>query len=414
MFEIKEELLNEFAILAVEVGVNVQKGQSLLIQAPIEAYKYVRKCVEVAYKKGASKVMVDYVDGERTKLDYIYQNKETLCDIPKWQIEKLKQNIEDGYARLVIIGEDPDLLKGIDKEKVKEARIALLKAKQDYQYYSMNGVGQWAIVAYPNVEWAKKVFPEETADEAMNKLWDAIIKTSRCEIGKTKENWTKHSKEIHDHCDILNKYNFKKLHFKNSLGTDLTVGLVKGHIWSGGSETSTGKFKAEFQANIPTEEVFTMPDRQNIEGRVVTSKPLSYNGNIIQQFSLSFKNGSVVEYDASNNLEVLESILNSDEGSKSLGEVALISHNSPISNSNILFYDTLFDENASCHLALGACYPSTVKGGCEMTKEELLEIGGNDSINHVDFMFGSDDMEIIGETYDGQKIEVFKNGNFVF
>lgn len=414
MYKLDNELLKEYAKLAIEVGVNVHDGQPLLIQAPVEAYDLVRECAKIAYEKGCSNVMVDYIDDYKTRLDYENRSTESLCEIPEWTIEKLKYNISKHYCRLYILGEDPDLLKGIDNDKIQKAMIARMNARKDYNYYDMNSVGQWSIIAYPNLAWAHKVFPEaKDDDEAIKKLWDAILSTSRVEKGKTIENWDKHNNEIRIHSDKLNDYNFKSLHFTNGIGTDLTVGLIKDHIWEGGSGVAIGEYKQVFNANIPTEEVFTMPDRFHIDGKVYSTKPLSYNGNIIPEFNLTFKDGRVVDYDASNNLEVLKGLLETDEGTKSLGEVALISFDSPISNSNILFYETLFDENASCHLALGACYPTNVKGGTELSEDELYELGGNKSIEHCDFMFGSSDMRVVGTTYDNREIVIFDKGNFV-
>ena len=414
MFTIKEDVLKEYARLAIQVGVNVQPGQPLLIQAPVEAYKLVRECTRVAYEVGCSNVMVDYSDDLKTRLDYENRSVESLCEVPDWVIDKLKYNISKDFCRLLILGEDPDLLNGIDTEKVQKALFARMNAQKEYRYYSMNNIGQWSIVAYPNLAWAHKVFPDiKDDDEAMETLWNAILKTSRVEIGKTVDNWKKHNEEIKVHSAKLNEYNFKSLHFTNSLGTDLTVGLIKDHIWEGGSDNSRGKYKTEFNPNIPTEEVFTMPDRYHIDGKVYSTKPLSYNGNIIPEFNLTFKDGRVVDYDASVNKDVLKGLLDTDEGSRSLGEVALISYNSPISNSKILFYETLFDENASCHLALGACYPTNLKGGSDLTDDELYEKGGNKSMEHCDFMFGSSDMKVIGTTYDGKEVVVFEQGNFI-
>lgn len=414
MFKINEEILNEYASLAVEVGVNVQKGQTLLIKAPIEAYKLVRACVLKAYEVGAKSVEVEYYDDLKTKLDFTYKDKETLSSFPRWQALKIEELIKEDYCAISIIGGDPDLLSGLDGDKINSSLMARKKALADYQYYFMNSVGQWCVIAYPELSWAKKVFPELSDDKAMNALWKAILKTSRVKLNKTVLNWQKHDEELLLHTKKLNEYNFKTLHFKNSLGTDLRVGLIKDHIWSGGKEYASGKYKVAFNANIPTEEVFTMPDRYHIDGTVYSTKPLSYSGKLIPSFSLTFKDGEVIDYDAKENKDVLKSILDTDKGSKSLGEVALISYDSPISKSNILFYDTLFDENASCHLALGACYPTTVKDGDKLSSEELYKLGGNDSLNHVDFMFGSRDMSILGEKYDGEIVEVFKNGNFVF
>ena len=247
---------------------------------------------------------------------------------------------------------------------------------------------------------------------AVDKLWDAILYASRVsEDGDVVEAWNKHNAEIKVHSDKLNDYNFKSLHFKNSLGTDLTVGLIKDHIWAGGCDETTKGIL--FNPNIPTEEVFTMPDRFNINGTVASTKPLSYGGVLIENFKLTFKDGRVVAHEALKNEETLTNLLNTDEGSRSLGEVALISHDSPISNLNILFYNTLFDENASCHLALGNCYPTNLKGGTDLSDEELYGLGGNHSMVHVDFMFGSADMEVVGTTQDGKEVQIFSKGNFI-
>ena len=408
-----EKIMKNFARLAVEVGVNVLKGQPLLINGPVEAYEFIRECVKVAYEAGASEVWVDYSDNVCARLTYENVDTDTLKEVPEWSIERIKYRIDKKYCVLHIISDDPDLLDGIDSEKIRQVQLERMKATKPYQYYTMNNVGQWSIVAYPNVKWAKKVFPELSDDEAVKKLWDAIFMTSRVnEIDDVKETWDKHNKEIKYHSKKLNELNFKSLHFKNELGTDLVVGLIKNHRWEGGADVASNG--AIFNPNIPTEEVFTMPDRYHVDGTVVSTKPLSYSGKLIEDFKLTFKDGKVVDYSARLNEDILKNLLDTDEGAKSLGEVALISHDSPISNSGILFYDTLFDENASCHLALGNCYPSNVENGTKMSSEELKELGGNESMVHVDFMFGSKDMEIVGTTYDGEEIQVFSKGNFVF
>ena len=413
MFKPNLDLIKEFAKLAVINGVNVQKGQPLIINAPVEAYELVRECVRVAYEQGSSRVTVNYLDDVKTRLDYEKVETKVLAEVPNWTVERKKYEIDSKSCYLHIIGEDPDLLNGIDAEKIKESSLARMKAMKQFQYYTMNNIGQWSIIAYPNLAWAKKVFPDKNDEQAMESLWQAILSTSRVELNKTIDNWEKHNKEIHDHCRILNEYNFRSLHFKNSNGTDLTVGLIKDHIWEGGYDMAKGDYKVAFNPNIPTEEVFTMPDRYHIDGTVVSTKPLSYSGTIIPKFSLTFKDGQIVDYDADENKEILKNLIETDKGTKSLGEVALISYDSPISNSEILFYETLFDENASCHLAIGACYPTNVKGGADLSREQLYELGGNDSMEHVDFMFGSEDMHIVGTTYDGKEIVVFDKGNFV-
>lgn len=409
---INEKVLNEFAKLAVQIGTNIQKGQPLYIRGPIEAYEFIRKCVRVAYEAGASEVLVDYSDNVRTRMNYEYVETDLLKEVPEWSVMKTKYGIERGIAQLSIVSPDPDMLEGIDPNKIKEVQMAGMQAMRPFMYYTMNNVGQWSIVAYPNTVWAKKVFPELNEEEALAKLWDAILYASRVnEDGDVVDAWNKHNAEVQAHSKKMNDLNFKSLHFKNGLGTDLVVGLVENHVWEGGCDKASNG--AIFNPNIPTEEVFTMPDRFNINGTVVSTKPLSYGGKLIDGFSLTFKDGKVVAYSAKENEETLKNMLETDDGAVSLGEVALISHDSPISNLNILFYNTLFDENASCHLALGRCYPSNIKGGTEMSEEELMAKGGNQSMIHVDFMFGSADMSVVGTTHDGKEVVVFENGNFV-
>lgn len=409
---VSEKVLDEFAKLAVVIGANVQKGQPILIKGPIEAYEFIRKCVKAAYEAGASRVYVEHNDNVLSRMNYEYVETDVLKEVPEWSVMKTKYGIDKGACILNIISPDPDLLVGIDTDKIKQVQMEQMKALAPFRYYTMANVGQWAIVAYPNKVWAKKIFPDVDEDTAVQKLWDAILYASRVsEDGDVVEAWNKHNAEIRVHSDLLNKYNFKSLHFKNSLGTDLTVGLIKDHIWAGGSdEATTGVL---FNPNIPTEEVFTMPDRFNINGTVASTKPLSYGGVLIEDFKLTFKDGRVIAHEAKKNEETLTNLLDTDEGSRSLGEVALISHDSPISNLNILFYNTLFDENASCHLALGNCYPTNIKGGTDMSDDELYAIGGNHSMNHVDFMFGSADMHVVGTTQDGEEVVIFDKGNFI-
>jgi len=409
---IDKSYYEEYAKLAIHYGCNVQKGQPLVINAPAEACELVKMCVKEAYLKGASRVLVNFNQEDIDRMSFEYIDKEELCDIPEWQVLRQQYFIDKKVCFLHIIADDPDLLDGIDASKINEYRMARMKKMSKFQYYSMNNVGQWSILAYPNLAWAKKIFPDKNDEDALDALWMAILKTSRIEKGKTLENWDAHNKEIHEHSSKMNSFNFKSLHFKNSLGTDLTVGLIKDHKWEGGYDIASNG--AIFNPNIPTEEVFTMPDRYHIDGKVVSTKPLSYSGKIISRFELEFKDGQIISSKADDNDDVLTNLINTDKGTKSLGEVALISYDSPISNTNILFYNTLFDENASCHLAIGACYPTNIKDGTKMTRDELYELGGNDSMEHVDFMFGSKDMSIIGKTYDDKEVIIFKDGNFVF
>lgn len=408
---VSEKLLDQYARLAVVIGANVQKGQPIKIKGPVEAYDFIERCAKQAYSVGASQVEIEFQDNVLDRLAYEHETTETLKRVPSWKVDRIKDGIEQHICMLNIISPNPDLLEGIDASKIKEVQMAMMQATAPYSYYTMNNITQWTIVAYPNLVWAKKVFPELSDQEAYDSLWNAILKTSRVSENTTvDEAWNLHNEEIREHSNKLNEYNFKSLHFKNALGTDLVVGLIKNHKWEGGADLSSKG--VSFNANIPTEEVFTMPDRYHIDGTVVSTKPLNYGGKLIDQFKLTFENGRVVAYKAKNNQDVLTNLLDTDEGSRSLGEVALISYDSPISNLNILFYNTLFDENASCHLALGQCYPTNVKGGADLDEEELYKLGGNKSMNHVDFMFGSEDMDVIGTTYEGDEIQIFKHGNF--
>jgi aminopeptidase len=279
--------------------------------------------------------------------------------------------------------------------------------------YTMSNGGQWTVIAAPNYEWAKKVFPDAKFSEVVDKLWDAILAASRVrEDNDPVQEWTEHMERLAAHNKKLNEYNFQKLNFKNDLGTDLEVKLVENHIWGGGGEIAQNG--VYFAPNIPTEETFSMPHKDGVNGKVVSTKPLNYSGKLIEGFWLEFKDGKVVKYHADKEEDALKSLLELDEGSSRLGEVALISHDSPISNTNILFYNTLFDENASCHLALGNAYTMNIKDGHKLSEEELIKKGYNKSMTHVDFMFGSADMKVIGTTQDGKEVTVFEKGNFVF
>lgn len=408
----KESLLKEFAHLAVEVGVNVQPGQLLVINAPIVAKDLVEMIVKRAYEVGAGRVMVNWQDDFSSKLFYEYASDERLAEVPEFTIERLKYIVAEKGAVISITSPNPEMLKDVDPKKIALASNASAPKYKFYSEHMMASKSQWSIIAYPNEAWAHKVFPELNKGKAVEKLLEAILYTSRVDTNSDAvENWKNHMHNLDVHNQILNDYNFKSLHFKNSLGTDLDIELVENHIWAGGGELSgDGIF---FVPNIPTEENFTMPHNQKINGTVVSTKPLNVRGKVIPEFKLTFKDGRVVDFEAKEEYETLKTLLETDEGSKSLGEVALVSYDSPISNLNILFYNTLFDENASCHLALGNAYSMNIKNGTNMTEEELKKFGYNVSNIHVDFMFGSRDMEIVGTTHTGEKVTIFRKGNFV-
>ena len=407
-----EGLLKKYASLAVCTGINIEKGQLLVIRASVKDHEFVELCVKEAYEAGAGKVSVVWNAENISHMSYEYETTESLSFVPDWVVERTRYQQERGAAFLTIDSETPGLMADIDQDKLQTVRLEYMKRMKPFQAYTMNNIGQWCIIALPGKKWAKKVFPEKGEDEAVDALWEAILQAVRInEDNDPVAEWKAHDEELMRHCKLLNEYNFDRLHFVSELGTDLYVGLVKDHVWSGGGNYSkSGTF---FNANIPTEEVFCMPDRNRVDGKVFASKPLSHAGKVIEDFWFSFRDGIVIDYGAKKEKDALTKLLDTDEGSRHLGEVALISYDSPISNQNILYFNTLFDENASCHLALGRCYPENIKGSEEMSEEELLSHGGNQSMNHVDFMFGTKEMRVTGIQNDGTEVSIFKDGNFV-
>jgi aminopeptidase len=410
---ITETLYRKLAKLAVRRGVNVQKGQPLVITASVRDHAFVQMCVKEAYEAGASYVDVEWQDQEIRKLDYAYQSVETLQTIPQDVYDAHARRNQDRACYLHVLSDDPNGMKDVDPEKITAYRIAYAKKMADLRKYTMNNEGQWSIVGLPSQEWAHTVFPSLPIDEAYEKLGEAIFMTSRVsEDTDPLDNWEKHDAELIAHAKKLNEYDFKELHFTSELGTDLTVQLASDHIWVGGGDTTPAG--VYFDPNIPTEEVFGMPRRDGVNGKVFASKPLSYGGKVLKNFWFEFKDGRVEDYGPEEEKDALTKLLNFDEGSRHLGEVALVPYDSPISNSGILFFNTLYDENAACHLALGACYPENVKKGVLMSQKELAKHGANDSVQHVDFMFGTKEMNVDGITKDGKSIPVFRQGNFVF
>ncbi|MEC9484491.1 MAG: aminopeptidase [Candidatus Izemoplasma sp.] len=407
-----DNLLEKFADLAVNVGANVQQDQVVVINASTETKTLARKITESAYKAGAKKVIVQWSDDYVSRYGYDHMNVDTLTDIPEYAINKYQYFVDQGACVISITSPIPGLNKGVDPKKMQETTKARSQALSFYREHMMGNKSQWSIVAAPNVPWANKIFPDLDDTEAVEALWDAILKASRVtEDNDPIQEWKEHNERLLHHNTILNDYQFKSLHFKNSLGTDITIDLVENHVWAGGGETSAkGVY---FNPNIPTEETFTMPHKDGVNGKVVATKPLNYQGNVIEDFWLKFEHGKVIDYDAKKEKDTLTNLLELDEGSSRLGEIALISHDSPISNMDILFFNTLFDENASCHMALGRAYPMNIAGGTQMDKEELTKKGYNDSLAHSDFMFGSEDLAVTGITKDGQKVPIFEKGNFI-
>ena len=408
----KLSLLEKYAKLAVKVGVNVQKDQVVVVRATTETKELTRLIVKEAYEAGAKKVITQWSDDYLTRYAYDYQSVETLEEVPGYAIETNRYYVDNNACFINVISPMIGVNQGVDPVKMAKSLTATQKALPFLREYTMGNKGQWTIVAASNTVWAEAVYPNLKGEEAKEALWTAILNACRVyEDSDPIENWAKHNAELSKHNVILNELNFKELRFKNSLGTDLIVGLVENHVWSGGGEkTTSGVY---FNPNIPTEETFTMPYKWATSGKVVATKPLNYNGTLIEDFYLVFEEGKVVEFDAKKEKKTLEELLNTDQNARYIGEIALISHDSPISNTNLLFLNTLYDENASCHMALGRAYPMNIKGGISTPIEELEKKGYNNSLIHVDFMFGSKDMSIVGVKHDGSEVVVFKDGNFV-
>ncbi|HCN61007.1 aminopeptidase [Mammaliicoccus fleurettii] len=406
-----EKQLQKYAELLVKVGLNVQEKEPVYIQASIDASEFVHLVVEEAYKVGASDVKVKYKDDRISQLKYQYESEEFFEDVKQYDIDERMDYLNRKAAFLSIISSSPDSLKEADPKKISKAMAAYGKAFKDYMVAVQSDHMSWCIASYPSVGWAKMMFPELDDQEAVNKLLETILKTVRVDQEDPVKAWEEHDRLLHEKANYLNQKKYKSLHYKSE-GTDLTIELPTGQYWSGASSiNSKGN---SFVANMPTEEVFTAPHKSGVNGTVSNTLPLSYSGNIIDDFTLTFKNGEVVDYKAGVGEEILKSILETDEGAKRLGEVALVPVDSPISNMNTLFYNTLFDENASCHIALGSAYAFCIEDGKEMSAKELAENGLNDSTTHVDFMIGSKSLSIDGVLENGVKEPVFRDGNWAF
>ncbi|MFJ8237568.1 aminopeptidase [Ureibacillus sp. NPDC094379] len=406
----EEKLLN-YAELAVKVGVNIQKNQFLYIAASIDSAPLVRLITKLAYENGAKQVFVDYVDDEVTRLRYELAPGDSFDFFPPWKSQEREWLAEQGAAFISIISQSPDLLKGIDSKKISTFQKASGKALSKYRQYVQSDKISWTVIAAASQHWAAKVFPSLPKDQQVSALWEAIFKATRADLENPIEAWKTHDATLHEKVDYLNNKKYAKLHY-TAPGTDLVIELPKGHLWCGAGSINEQGF--EFMANMPTEEVFTVPLKTGVNGYVSSTKPLSYGGNIIDHFKLTFNNGKIVNVEAEQGEEVLKDLVETDEGSHYLGEVALVPHHSPISDSGLLFYNTLFDENASNHLAIGSAYAFCLEGGKLMSQEELKENGLNQSITHVDFMIGSEKMVIDGILEDGTVDAIFRNGNWAF
>ncbi len=406
----KKTALREYARLIVRCGVNVQKGQEVVINADLDQPEFVQMVVEEAYKAKARKVTVEWNYQPLAKVNVRYRSVKVMAEVTEWQKAKYQHMVDVVPCVIHIISEDPDGLKGMNMKKLAQARqmsYPIIKPYRD----QLEGVQQWCIAAVPGAAWAKKIFPGLSKHQAMEKLWEAILFTSRVD-GNAVGNWETHNANLKSRCDYLNSLGIESLHYTAKNGTDLTVGMIPEGRFCGGREVS--KKDIAFNPNIPSEECFVSPMKGKAEGIVYSTKPLSYQGQLIENFSIRFENGKAVEAKAEKGEELLNTMISMDEGAAYLGECALVPQASPIAESGLLFYNTLFDENAACHLALGMGFPDTIEDHHNKTLEQCRELGINDSMIHEDFMIGCDSMNIDAITRDGKTVAIFRNGNWAF
>ncbi|HFI0462915.1 TPA: aminopeptidase [Streptococcus suis] len=407
-----EHLLDKYAQLLIQKGLNVGKDDYVLVNTDIEQIELARLLAKHAYEAGAKKVKFNWVDDQLTRLGYTNQSLETLTDIPQYRIDESNDDIEKRTKRIALRSSNPDALAGLDTEKIAAAAKANAKAFEQQRIATQANVVSWLVAAAAGKEWAKLVFPHlSNSQEQVDALWDQIFKTTRVYEADPISAWNQHEATLNVKADFLNAQQFDALHYKGP-GVDFTIGLPANHVWeSAGSVNQQGQV---FIANMPTEEVFTAPDYRRADGVIKSSKPLSYNGVVIKDMTFTFKDGQIIDLKAAEGEETLRKLVEDNDGARSLGEVALVPHSSPISQSNITFFNTLFDENASNHLAIGSAYATSVQNGTQMTQDELKAAGLNRSTVHVDFMVGNEHMDIDGITKDGQRIPIFRSGEWAF
>ncbi len=406
---IDSEKLDRLAEVAVRIGVNLKRGQDLIITAPVDALPLVRRIAVHAYKAGAGQVLPFFTDDAVTLARFEHGDDASFDRAPGWFFEGLGQAFKEGAARMAITGEDPMLLAGADPDKVARVSKATAIARKPAMDPIVGFEVNWNIVAYPTPGWAAQVYPDLPVEEAQGNLMNTIYAASRLDGDDPVANWEAHTARLKERVDWLNAQSFSALHYTGP-GTDLHLGLADGHIWKGGASPALNGVVC--QPNIPTEEVFTCPHAYKVEGTVVATKPLAHQGSVIEDIAVRFEAGRIVEATASKGQDVLRELLKTDDGASRIGEVALVPHSSPISQSGTLFYNTLFDENASCHIALGQCYADTIEGGSVLSPEELKQKGGNQSIIHVDWMMGSDAVDIDGITKTGDRVPVMRGGEW--
>ena len=406
----KKTRLRAYAALIARKGVNVQKGQSVIIGASLDQPEFVQMVAEECYKAGASKVTVEWRYRPLQKTAVRYQSLKTLSTMENWEIEKLKSRVEKMPCMISLTGDDPDGLKGINQKKHMTSMQKIMAQVKPYND-EVEGKYQWCVAGIPGEAWARKVFPGYRTSKAVEMLWEAILSTARVDDDPLAA-WDKHNADLENRCKKLNEQTLRELIYHSANGTDLTVGLIPEAKFCGGGETSLrGVF---FNPNIPSEECFTSPMAGKAEGIVYSTMPLSYQGELIEDFSVRFEQGKAVEIKAAKNQALLERMIKADEGACMLGECAFVPYDSPIRNSGLLFYNTLFDENASCHLALGRGYIDTIRDYDRYSLEQMRKMGINESVIHTDFMIGSPDLSVVGRREDGTEFEIFKDGNWAF
>ncbi|HRV73804.1 MAG TPA: aminopeptidase [Eubacteriales bacterium] len=403
--------LNEYARLLVEVGINIQKGQRLVITCPTEWAEFGRACAKIAYENGCKEVVMRWTDEQTSRLRLLYGEDSIFDEVPEYIVRFFTDYAKEGAARLVLNSGDPMAFAGVDMDRLSRSQKSEMLALREYRELAFKNIAQWSIGCLVSPAWAKTVYPDLDEAEAIDRLWDDIFMAVRVKgDNKAVEAWQQHIDNLKLRCDWLNSLHLKYLHYKSGIGTDFTLRLAEDNVWCGGGDTTTGG--VYFMPNMPTEEIFSAPHTHGSSGVIVASMPLCYGGSMIENIRMTVEDGRIVSATATAGEQLLNELLNTDEGASRFGEVALVPFDSPISNTGTLFYKTLFDENAYCHFAFGKAYPDTVAGGGGMSNEELKAHGVNNSAVHVDFMVGTADLEITGFDAEGRGTPIFRNGGF--
>ncbi len=404
----------KYALMLIRVGVNLQPGQYLIIQTIPEALELAQEVTKEAFKAKAKDVIVFIEDPQINHIRGLNADVDTLRAVPDWKKQQLEYYLSQGACQIGLMGSYPTLNQDVDTAKLLAINAASNDVRNVIRKYIHQGTLQWTGTAVATKDWAKAVYPELAEEKAYEALEDALCQMVRVDDQTDViNNWKKHSEALKRRADILNQYNFKSLHLTSELGTDITMDLVKDHIWNSAGELNQGKHQVSYVANMPTEEVFTDPDCFSANGIAYASRPLMMSGKLVTDFSITFKDGYAIDCKASQNEEFLKDALFKDDGTRRLGEVALVSKQSPINQMNKIFFNGLIDENAASHLAFGSSFPSCIKDGTTLTKEELLQKGVNSAISHNDFMIGTDDFKVVGITYDNQSVVIMEHGDFI-